>query len=156
MVFKTDAASMAFANENDYVTWSNRYSVGIQVIDDQHKELLNLVNDLYHHSNGNEAEERDYFKKVIHQTINYVKEHFSTEEKLLIAARFPGYEAHKKAHDAFVREVLKSVKEYEDGKRLALVHLAHFLKDWILTHIAVMDIQYAEYFKYRTGNAKKP
>ncbi|MDR1747899.1 MAG: bacteriohemerythrin [Spirochaetaceae bacterium] len=139
---------MVFKKETDnHVTWSNTYSVGIKVIDNQHKGLLDLVNDLFNHATGNEIEERAYFTEVIQHVVQYVKEHFSTEEKIMIAAQFPGYAEHKKAHDAFVLEVIKSAKEFEAGKRLVLAKLAHFLKDWILAHIGVMDTQYAEYFR---------
>jgi hemerythrin len=43
--------------------------------------------------------------------------------------------------------VVKSVKDFESGKRLVLEKFAYFLKDWVLTHVAVMDVQYAQYFK---------
>jgi hemerythrin len=73
--------------------------------------------------------------------------HFSTEEKLMIMNKFPGYAEHKKAHDDFKLVVIKSVKDFDSGEQLVLEKFANFLKDWILTHIAKLDKQYAEYFK---------
>jgi hemerythrin len=134
-------------NENEYVSWSDSYSMGIKLIDDQHKGLLEFVNDLFNHSTGREWEERDYFKEVIHQAVQYIREHFATEEKIMIATKFPSYTEHKKAHDEFTLTVVQSVKDFEGGKRLVLAKFAHFLKDWVLTHIAVMDMQYTAYFK---------
>ena len=131
----------------NHVDWSDRYSIGIKIIDDQHKGLLDFVNDLFNHSTGNEAEERAYFKEVIQQAVQYIKDHFATEEKFMVATKFPGYAAHKKAHDEFTLTVIKSVKEFESGKRLVLEKLAYFLKDWVLEHVAVMDTQYAAYFR---------
>jgi hemerythrin len=131
----------------EYVTWSNSYSMGIKLIDDQHKGLLDFVNELFNHATGNEADERVYFKIVIHQAVQYVKDHFQSEEKLMIATKFPGYSEHKKAHDQFTLTVVKSVKDFESGKRLVLEKFAYFLKDWVLTHVAVMDMQYAAYFR---------
>jgi hemerythrin len=133
--------------KNERVTWSDSYSMGIKIIDDQHKGLLEFVNDLFNHSTGNEWEEREYFKDVIHQAVQYIKEHFATEEKIMIATKFPDYTAHKKAHDEFTLTVVKSVKDFESGKRLVLAKFAYFLKDWVLTHIAVMDMQYTAYFR---------
>jgi len=129
------------------VTWSNSYSMGVKLIDDQHKGLLNFVNDLFNHANGNEKEERAYFMSVIQQAVQYIKEHFQAEEKLMIGTKFPGYAVHKKVHDEFTLTVVKSVKDFESGKRLVLEKFAYFLKDWVLTHVAVMDVQYAEYFR---------
>jgi hemerythrin len=131
----------------NYVTWSDSYSMGVKVIDEQHKGLLDFVNDLFSHSTGKEDEERQYFKKVIQQAVKYIKEHFSTEEKLMVATKFPGYAEHKKIHDAFTLTVVNSVKDFEGGKRLVLEKFAYFLKDWVLSHVAVMDKQYAMYFK---------
>jgi hemerythrin len=121
--------------------------MGIKLIDDQHKGLLDFVNDLFNHSTGNEWEERAYFKEVIDKAVQYIKLHFQTEEKLMISTKFSGYAEHKKAHDDFTLMVVKSVKDFESGKRLVLDKFARFLKDWVLAHVAVVDRQYADYFK---------
>jgi len=131
----------------NHVTWSNTYSMGVKLIDDQHKGLLDFVNDLFNHASGNEREERAYFALVIQQAVQYIKEHFQAEEKLMIGTKFPGYPEHKKVHDEFTLTVVKSVKDFESGKRLVLEKFAYFLKDWVLSHIAVMDKQYADYFR---------
>jgi hemerythrin len=131
----------------EHVAWSNSYSVGIKVIDDQHKGLLDFVNDVFNHSSGNEKQERAYFQEVIHQAVQYVKEHFATEEKYMLTANYPGYAEHKKAHDEFTLTVIKSVQEFQAGKRLVLHKFAYFLKNWILSHIAVMDKKYGDYLQ---------
>ncbi|MDR0322690.1 MAG: bacteriohemerythrin [Treponema sp.] len=131
----------------EYVTWSNSYSLGIKQIDEQHKGLLVFVNDLFNHVSGDEKQERLYFQEVIHQAIQYVKEHFATEERLMVMTKFPGYTVHKRKHDEFTLTVVKSVKDFEAGKRLVLEKFAYFLKDWVLSHIAFMDAQYAQYFR---------
>ena len=137
----------AFPKEKNHVTWSNSYSMGVKLIDDQHKGLLNFVNDLFNHASGKEKEERMYFELVIQQAVQYIKEHFQAEEKLMIGTKFPGYAEHKKIHDEFTLTVVKTVKDFEAGKRLVLEKFAYFLKDWVLSHIAVMDKQYADYFR---------
>jgi hemerythrin len=120
--------------------------MGVKVLDEQHKGLLEFVNDLFNHATGNEKKERAFFQEVVQQAVQYVKNHFSTEEKYMIATKFPGYANHKKLHDEFTLTIIKSVKEFEAGKRLVLEKFAYFLKDWILSHIAVIDKQYSEYF----------
>jgi len=133
--------------DDKHVVWSDRYSMGVKLIDDQHKGLLNFVNDLFDHSTGKETDEKEYFKSVIQEAVKYIKVHFETEEKLMTKTHFPGYAEHKKVHDEFTMTVLKTVKDYETGKRLVLEKFAYFLKDWILSHVAVMDVKYAEYFR---------
>ena len=141
----------------EHLTWSNSYSMGIKVIDEQHKGLLEFVNDLFNHASGNEKQERLYFQEVIQQAVQYIKEHFATEEKYMVMTKFPDYNVHKKTHDEFTITVVKSVKDFEAGKRLVLEKFAYFLKDWVLSHIAVMDAQYAQYFRQiatRKANGK--
>jgi len=131
----------------EMVSWSAAFSVGVKLIDDQHKGLLDLVNDMFNHVTGNDEEERAYFKKVIEKAVQYVKVHFSTEEKIMIHTKFPGYMEHKKAHDAFVLTVVEKVQDFEAGKKFILHEFSQFLKEWILTHIAIMDKGYFAYFK---------
>jgi hemerythrin len=102
---------------------------------------------MFHHVTGNVVQERDYFNRVIQEVVRYVKVHFATEEKIMTATRYSGYDAHKKAHESFVVTVAQNIKDYQDGKRLTLSTFTRYLKDWVLTHIAVMDKQYFEYFK---------
>ena len=132
--------------KEELVTWSHTFSVGVQLIDDQHKGLIDLVNDLFNHVSGNEQEERDYFNKVIQEVVKYVKIHFATEEKIMTTTKYPGYADHKKEHDRFVMMVVEKVQDFEAGKRLTLTSFTKFLKEWVLTHIAVVDKQYINHF----------
>jgi len=131
----------------EYIKWSDSYSVGVKLFDDQHKELIDITNNLFNHVTGNEEEERAYFDGVIHQALDYVKDHFVTEEKCMLATKYPGFSEHKQTHDEFTFNVIKNVNELKTGKALVLEKFANFLKEWVLTHIAVMDKQYSIYFK---------
>lgn len=139
-------------DNSELIAWSPKFSVGVKLIDDQHKGLLGLINDMFNHVVGNEEDEHAYFRDVIREAVQYVKVHFATEEKIMTATKFPGYLEHKKAHDDFVRAVVINIRDYEAGKRLTLTKFTYFLKEWVLTHIAVMDKRYFEYF---TGIASR-
>jgi hemerythrin len=132
---------------SELITWSDRLSCGIKLIDDQHKELIALVNEMYNHVTGDEIQEYEYFSKVVHEAIKYVKIHFATEEKIMLAAKIPGYDIHKKAHNSFILAVASNISNYNTGKRFNLFIFTKFLKDWVLSHIALMDKQYFEQIK---------
>jgi len=134
-------------NDEDLIIWTDKLACGIKTIDDQHKALVDLVNDMFKHATGNEKQEKDYFHKVIQEVINYVKTHFAAEERILAATKFAGYAEHKKEHEEFVLTVVENVREYESGNRLSLSSFTRYLKDWILSHIAYMDKQYFVYFR---------
>jgi hemerythrin len=127
------------------VEWDDKYSVGIPLIDDQHKELIRLTNELYQGCLGGDEEAQEFFFNAIHGAMDYVKYHFSAEEKILENVRFPKLAEHKKQHEDFVRQMVEDVKSFQGGKKFVPNNFVRFLKDWTLSHIAIADAQYATY-----------
>ena len=136
------------------VNWNSTYSLGIKIIDDQHIKIMDFASNLLNETPKNEEEECEYFKGVIGQVVDYIKIHFATEEGVMLATRFPGYEEHKKAHEEFILTVVKSIKDYEAGNRQVLVNFSNYTKKWVLTHITLLDVKYIEYFKRITIRKK--
>ena len=127
---------------SELIVWSPTFACGIKQIDDQHKELVVLVNEMFTHVVGNDLEETIYFQKVINKAVGYIKTHSKTEEYLMKLAKFSGYAEHKRVHDSFILTVLETVECYKSGKKFVLLEFTRFLKNWILEHIGVMDRQY--------------
>jgi hemerythrin len=140
-------------NDDILVEWDNKYSIGIRMIDDQHKELITLTNTLFKGCLIGTDTAIAYFLGTIRGTVEYVKYHFTAEEKLLeeIEYPLPLLERHKEQHRSFVLKILEDVKSFQDGKKFVPNAFVRYLKDWILSHIAVMDKQYAVYIEnYKT------
>jgi len=132
-----------------FIEWDNRYSVGIKIIDDQHKHLLELTNALHDacRSHGHSHEKtRQKFRESIQSAVSYVQVHFSTEEKLMDKTDYPGTNAHKLEHKKFIQKVLENIKAFEEGKTFVPNAFVRFLKDWILEHIAIQDRQMGLHF----------
>jgi hemerythrin len=131
---------------SEFVPWRDSYSVGIQVIDEQHKHLLKLTNTLYRAcSQGDGDVIEDRFKTTVQSAVDYVGVHFGTEEKLMDRYSYPDAAAHKNEHKKFVQKVLENVKDFESGKLYAANAFVRFLRDWILEHIAHVDKQFGSY-----------
>ncbi|MDR0569220.1 MAG: bacteriohemerythrin [Spirochaetaceae bacterium] len=128
-----------------FVAWEDRYVIGIPVIDEQHQELLRLTNELYEACRQGDEVAGKLFKDTVRQTVDYVKEHFSGEEKILERVNYPELGPHKQEHENFVKKVIDEVKNFEGGKTFVPNQFVRFLRDWILAHIAVSDKKYAEY-----------
>ena len=64
---------------------------------------------------------------------------------MLERIRYPELGRHKKQHESFVRKLLDDVKEYGEGRKFVPNNFVRFLRDWILSHIAVEDTKYARY-----------
>jgi hemerythrin len=134
--------------KTEYVFWRSDFSVGVEKIDNQHKELLNLVNDSISRCTGNAETERIFFDKIIRIGLNYLKDHFSTEEQIMIKTGYQNYDEHKTEHDNMIKNVTDMVNDIESGKTpLNLLRFTLFLRDWFLNHIPVFDKSAEDYFK---------
>ncbi|MDR0669342.1 MAG: bacteriohemerythrin [Treponema sp.] len=127
------------------VKWDDKYSVGIPLIDEQHKELIRLTNELYQGCLAGDAAAQDFFFTTIHKAMDYVKYHFSAEERILENIKYPYLAEHKKQHDDFVFKMVEDVKSFQGGRKFVPNNFVRFLKEWILSHIAIVDTQYAKY-----------
>jgi hemerythrin len=127
------------------VEWKDEYSVGNQRIDEQHKGLLDFTNELYASCQRGGIIEQISFMRVVQEAVDYTRDHFATEEKLMQQVNYPEYDAHKKEHDAFVAEVMLQVKQLDNITTLKAEPFVIFLKDWVLNHIATSDKKYMPY-----------
>ena len=127
------------------VEWDDRYLIGIPLVDEQHKELIRLTNTLYESCLQGDAAAQASFKEAVRAVVDYVKFHFGAEEQILKNIHYPDFAAHKKEHEEFVKQVLEEVKDFEGGKKFVPNVFVRFLRDWILTHIAMEDTKYAVY-----------
>ena len=125
--------------EQNYVKWDDRYSIGIPLVDNQHKQLVVLTNELYKACHFSNEAAKEKFRKAIREAVAYVKFHFSVEERIMEKADYPEYAVHKKHHIEFIQEILNNVMAFETGKRFVPRQFAKFLWDWILSHIAITD-----------------
>ncbi|WP_018963593.1 bacteriohemerythrin [Coprothermobacter platensis] len=128
------------------VVWKDEYSVGIKVIDDQHKELFNRVNKLFDDvSQGN--------TKTILTTMDflssYVVYHFDAEEQLMAKANYPELENHRKEHEWFKHEVsdLRDSISKDGVGVTTTLKLNKLLVDWLINHVTKTDIKFAPFVK---------
>ena len=133
--------------EDDFdqiVSWNKKYATGIELIDNQHKKLVYLTNELYRAClSGNDEE---VFREAMKSMVEYVRFHFSAEQKLLEHIHFPGCVTHKMQHEILVKNILATVKDYREGRPFVPNNFVRTLKDWVFGHIAVHDKVYAAYY----------
>ena len=148
MISKHDAVNPANETVHEkLVVWSKKYSVGIELIDNQHRELVNLTNELFQACLSPEKELETTFKETMSRMVEYVRFHFATEADYLKKINFPGYQNHIMLHDQLVKKILDAVKDYNDGKKYVPNSFVRTLKDWVFGHIAVYDQIYASHVK---------
>ena len=135
-----------------FFPWSNDYSVGIRLIDNDHKDLVDTVNDLHDAVQAQQADEA--VTRALAMLATYVQEHFAREEKLMADYGYPGLAAHKAQHAALHRKV-HAIRLVHVGAPLRLdpARLLDFLRDWLVRHILQSDLQYVPYMIGDAGRA---
>ncbi len=131
------------STESQFVTWKDEYSVGIKAIDDDHKMLLKLINQLQTSSLYYTGE--DFDKTALNELLEYTKFHFSREEKMMEENGYPGFEAHRKQHVNMTDEVVRKVNEYEADSEKTVEDLLDYLKKWLINHIGGTDKKYSAF-----------
>jgi hemerythrin len=143
------------AEEVLIVEWDDKYSVGIDLIDGQHKELIENTNKLYQGClSGTDDERKVFFMQAVKSVVDYVKFHFSAEERMLENVKYPELSAHRKQHEGFVKKLLDDVQSFKEGQKFVPNNFVRFLRDWILSHIAMEDTKYSRYIFDLKKNGK--
>ncbi|OUP50638.1 bacteriohemerythrin [Lachnoclostridium sp. An181] len=127
---------------------------GNEMIDGQHKELIQKINDLLDscEENGGKAAA----VRMLNFLADYTEFHFQAEEKLQEEIAYPGIEEHKKKHEEFIRTVeeLHEMLEEEEGPSEAFVEQVNKnVIEWLYGHIKSFDRSVAEY-KFMRANEK--
>ena len=131
----------------EIVVWGDSYATGIELVDNQHKELVVMTNNLYHACLAVDNAVEPAFKEVMTKMVEYVRVHFSTEQILLEKIGYPDFQEHRKQHDGLIRNILLAAKEYDQGKKFVPHNFVRTLRDWIFGHIACFDQRYAVYVR---------
>jgi hemerythrin-like metal-binding protein len=121
---------------------------GIQKIDDQHKQLVECLDelDLWIGKGHGFAATLDAFGKLT----QYVEAHFRDEEDLLRERGYPKIEEHIAEHHLISAELAKLYQHLLEGGDVT-EELLHLARDWVIIHIGVEDMEYADFFGTRSG-----
>ncbi len=127
------------------IQWKDRYNIAYKDIDEQHRRLLDILNELGELQGAQVDPER--VAQAFRSLCDYALTHFATEERYLTAAEYPDLEAHKAEHAQFIHDLLSLDQSLEPGDP-ALAQAAYaFVKDWYLEHIIRSDQAYAPHLK---------
>lgn len=132
--------------------WTPDLSVGVEEIDEQHKELFKKIKDLV------EAIKRAECKYVIDGTIGFLEDyaasHFAVEEKYMEETKYEGFLQHRAQHAVFLNALSELKKQSAEprvkGSSYDLsVTTNQVVVDWIISHIIRIDRKLGEFLKER-------
>jgi len=130
--------------DDDYVEWDDDFSVDIPLMDEQHKKLVIMINDLFQRCVSGNASASLTFAMAVKDAADYARTHFQIEEAYLEKAAYPGLADQKREHESYLATILATVEKCKKGEAEPL-DLVRFLKNWLLNHIAVKDKKYTSY-----------
>jgi len=125
------------------IQWSESISVNNSEIDNQHKNLIQLTNNLILNSNAKVNSE--IIGETLQKLLKHIKQHFRDEEELLEKCNYPKLEEHKKEHRKFVLKIVGFCKDVLDEKSTVTEEMINFLSGWLLNHTNVDDQDYKNY-----------
>jgi hemerythrin len=131
----------------DFFEWNSSYSIDVTEVDQQHRRLIELINQLHDAMTRNRGlgtvpatiDEFDTMAAVLGELIDYASYHFSTEEGYMREYAYPEYAAHRAAHRHFVDRVCAFREDLDGGKPVCSAEITEFLRDWWVSHILRVD-----------------
>jgi hemerythrin len=123
------------------MTWESKYSVGVETLDNQHKAMMNALNELHAASMRGKAQE--IAGPLLKQIASIARVHFSAEERLMESIRFPGLATHHGKHQELVEKLAEFVARHEKGDTTVYTQLLYFVRDWLTKHMQIEDQEYA-------------
>lgn len=124
--------------------WSPEFSVGHQVLDDQHKKLFDLCKE----TERLLTDDNTYTSKAFHCILDEISEqarlHFHTEEKILDECNYPDYRDHRDEHYDFLSKLADMYLDSTE-KKIDKEGVINFLHLWFVDHILTQDMKYKPY-----------
>ena len=129
--------------------WNRKMSVGLAELDDDHKQLIRVINQL-----GADYQDEDR-RQAIRQSLvalrRYAEFHFAREEKVMMACAYPQLEEHQGEHRDFVQRILELTRQFdadpESTAEIVNEDLLEFLRDWLSHHIMIEDKAYGPHIE---------
>ncbi len=128
-----------------HIIWKQEYSLGISVIDNQHKQFLELMDQAYEAFYKNESKEQ--LSVLIENLRDYTLLHFSTEEKYFKLFNYDGENEHVERHLQLKEELIGLTKKFEAEGPDVVPALIDFLENWLVGHLSIVDRKYVSCFK---------
>ena len=127
--------------------WTPALSVGVEMIDEQHKTWFDKAEKLFEAGRNRQAKE--FIGELLEFLDSYTKKHFADEEQYMLSINYPGYEAQKKAHDSFIEKLAQLKEEYNSsgGNLLVIINANKMVIDWLTNHISIMDRKIGEFVR---------
>ena len=137
-----------------FFDWKDSMSVGHQMIDRDHKMLIQYVNEM--HAAMMAGKGKDIVGAILNRLVAYTKDHFGREEIVWKSGRYADFDQHKKQHTDLLATVAEFKVKYDKGTVALSVDVMNFLRNWLTNHILISDKGAADAIKTVSAHAPRP
>ncbi len=138
--------TLIYESYDKLVKWDNSWETGIKIIDEQHKMLFDIINDL--HKAMKLGREKEILSRIFKSLRMYIFTHFRVEEELMHKSDYPDFTGHKNQHDQFIQYIEVMYSAFRTQQKEVTSEILEFLKTWLTAHIINEDKQgYVPYIK---------
>ena len=128
----------------ELIKWDKTFSVNVLRFDEEHKNIILIINRLNAATQKND--ERERVSDALNEMTLYAISHFKAEEDYMTRFEYPEYEMHKEEHREFTRTTIGFCKSVMNGNYNISYDLLEYLNYWLTNHIQGTDKKYTECF----------
>lgn len=133
---RDSVGARSHAKVSPLLSWNDALSTGIVDIDNHHKRLIELANQLNEATQRGEG--RNTIGSVLNQLVEYTVFHFDFEEQMMKKLKYSDFARHQEEHKKLVKDVLAQKAKFDQGAALSS-ELLSFIRDWLVNHIMKAD-----------------
>ncbi len=126
------------------IEWSNKYSVGVSVMDEEHKGFIGIINKVIAAKQHNYNQEE--VGEVLSELVKFAKEHFKAEEAYMSKFEYPDYLLHYNEHLNFSLHMIIYNNQVINGEYKIMDEVYNYLQEWLVHHIQKTDKKYTKCF----------
>lgn len=130
--------------------WQDRYSVGVDEIDADHREIISIINRLDEIMSSGKA--RDGLPSITERLVDYTRDHFRREETLMAQYQYPEIGRHRETHNKFIAELDNIQAALARGNYAISISLFSLLRNWLIDHIMAVDRDLGKHINYCKSN----
>lgn len=127
------------------IEWQDHFALGIPEVDHEHREMIDLINELHEHMRSSEAGDRiaDFLGEIFAK----ISAHFALEERDMRRMAYDEYDDHKSDHEKLLDELRDIMDAYEDDASFDELALAATLSHWFTEHFRTRDARLHRFLK---------
>lgn len=126
------------------MAWDQKFEVGHERIDFEHRIFLGLVRDLSQTADATGADSR--FERILREIFKYADFHFYSEENIMAEVGYPQLDGHRKLHEMLLAELTDRIHGFRDGRETPAA-IVEFLFQWFALHTTREDKAIAEFIR---------